>query len=115
MKKAILAITAMALSIPAFAANLECGGTEPFWNASVKKGIMTVSDPSLETSAKLRVLSINQAAGFSADNIMVVKTKFSRLTVVAGNCSDGMSEETYSHHAVLERDGIVLGGCFNLK
>lgn len=115
MKKVFLALTAMVLSIPAFAINLDCSGTEPFWNASVKNNIMTVSDPTLDTSAKLRVLSVNQAAGFTANNIMVVKTKYSRLTVVAGDCNDGMSEETYSHHAVLERDGIVFGGCCNLK
>lgn len=115
MKKAILAITTFMLTIPAFAANLNCSGTEPFWNATIDNKLMTVSDASLDNPVKLKILSVNQAAGFTDNNIMVIKTKFSRMTVVAGNCSDGMSEETYTHHAVLERDGIIFGGCCNLK
>jgi len=41
MKQVIFIITLMILSIPAFAANLECGGTEPFWDATVKNGLVT--------------------------------------------------------------------------
>jgi uncharacterized membrane protein len=115
MKQIILIISLIILSSPVFAANLECGGTEPFWGATVKGGLVTYLDPNLDKAIKLKVTSINQAAGYSLNNIMVIKTKFTRLTVVEGKCSDGMSDETYSHNAVFEKDGIVLGGCCNLK
>jgi len=115
MKKVMLIISLMILSIPAFAVNLECGGTEPFWGATVKDGLITYLDPNMDKSIKLKVTSVDQAAGYSINNIIVIKTKFTRMTVVQGDCSDGMSDETYSHNAVFEKDGIVLGGCCNLK
>jgi uncharacterized membrane protein len=115
MKK-LFFVTVLALSsMSSFAAKVKCSGTEPFWNASVSNGTMKYLDPSLEKAVSLKVLSTTDAIGYATNNITVIKTKYTRLTTVAGQCNDGMSDKIYSHHAVLEKDGVVLGGCCNLQ
>ncbi|MBY0516575.1 MAG: hypothetical protein K2P81_06700 [Bacteriovoracaceae bacterium] len=99
----------------AFAATLNCGGTEPFWGLKVTDKMMTFSSPELEKPVSLKVISKTEAAGFTAGFAFVVKSKFSSLSVIAGECNDGMSDEVYSHHAIYENGGAVLAGCCNLK
>ena len=115
MKKLLVCLAVSMISLSTFAASINCGGTEPFWNASVKKDVLTFSSPELVKSITLKVLSTQQAAGYSNNNIMVIKTKYTRLSVIAGECSDGMSENSFSHHAIFEKNGVVFGGCCNLK
>ena len=50
------------------------------------------------------------APGFAT----VTKTKYATLTTVMGECSDGMSDEVYSHHAVFDIGGAVLAGCCDM-
>lgn len=114
MKKIILALLVSMISLSSFAVEISCNGTEPFWNASVKKGIITYLSPELEKTVSLKVTSTQQAAGFTENNSMVIKTKYTTLSLISGECSDGMSDETYSHHALYDYNGVLLGGCCNV-
>jgi uncharacterized membrane protein len=98
-----------------FAATLNCGGTEPFWGLKVTDKIMTFSSPELEKPIALKVISRKEAAGFTAGFAFVVKSKFANLSVITGECSDGMSDEVHSHHAIFENGGTVFAGCCDLE
>ena len=63
---------------------------------------------------KLAILSTREAAGMPAGYATVTKTRYASLTTVKGECSDGMSDEVYSHHAVFDVNGVVLYGCCNM-
>ncbi len=117
MKKIIMfALAALSVSQAAFAIDMQCAGTEPFWGVSVSGTTLTYSSPEMENAAKLKIKSTRQAAGMAGNVAAVIKTKYSTLTIVAGaDCSDGMSEDTYTHHAVYDVNGTVLYGCCNLK
>lgn len=115
MKKLLLVLTLSVFSLSSFAADINCGGTEPFWSASVKNGILKYNDPTVDKAVSLKVIEVKDAAGYTPGNIQVIKTKFTRLSLVLGQCNDGMSDEVYSHHAIYEKDGVVFGGCCNVK
>lgn len=115
MKTFFAVLTMTMLSLPSFAAEINCIGTEPFWSVAVKNGILKYNDPIQEKAVGLKVLSIKNAEGFSPKNIQVIKTKFTRLSLVRGECSDGMSDDIYSHHAIYEKEDVVLGGCCNVR
>lgn len=114
MKNLVMALVLSAYSIPTFAATLNCGGTEPFWSAQVTDKTIKVSSPVEEQNMTLKVVSKTQAAGFVDNFAMVIKTKYTSLSVIAGDCSDGMSDLTHSHHAVFDYNGTVLAGCCNI-
>jgi uncharacterized membrane protein len=115
MKKIIMSVLAiLSVSQAAFAVDMKCGGTEPFWGASVAGNTLTFTAPNQPKPIKLKILSTRQAAGMSENTVLVAKTKYSTLTLVAGPCSDGMSDETYTHHAVYDINGTVMYGCCNL-
>ncbi len=113
--KTLIALAITLFSANSFAADLICGGTEPFWDATVKNGALTFNNPEIGKPVALKILSTADAAGYAAGNISVISTKYSRLTIVAGKCNDGMSPTRYSHHAVLEVNGMLLGGCCQIK
>lgn len=115
MKKLFVLFALTTFSLTSFAGDMKCGGTEPFWDASVSKGILKFNEPTLSAPVSLKVLSVTDAAGYTPGNIQIVKTKFSRLSIVMGQCNDGMSDQVYSHHAIFEKDGVVFGGCCNVK
>ncbi|MBY0416410.1 MAG: hypothetical protein K2Q18_19700 [Bdellovibrionales bacterium] len=114
MKK-IIALLTLTVSITAMAdtTNYKCFGTEPFWDFKIKEN-QTVFNEMFEDETKTEtILSRVTAANVGDNTAFVVKTKSTTATVVAGACSDGMSDETYSHHIVLENDTSVLYGCCN--
>jgi len=117
MKKILMSlVTLVVLSNTAFAASeVSCVGTEPFWSAKVADAALTYQSMGDAKAVRLKVVKIQQAQGLSSDVDFVVKTKYASLTVVAGECSDGMSDNMYSHHAVMSINGVVLSGCCTLK
>lgn len=112
MKNLILALSFALLSATSFASTLSCAGTEPFWSVSTTDKMLMYSDP-VSRTRPMPITSITQAAGFAEGFAFIVKTKSTRLTVIMGECSDGMSDEVYSHHAVYEMGNTVLAGCCN--
>lgn len=106
----------VALSNTGFAASeISCSGTEPFWSATAVNGALIYRNMGETKAVRLKILKTQQAQGLSPDVDFVVKTKYASLTVVAGECSDGMSDNKYSHHAIMSIGGEVLSGCCTLK
>jgi uncharacterized membrane protein len=104
---------ALAQTAPS-SAPLRCAGTEPFWSVLVAEGKMThvMPGPTLKTRiATLRVRTVSSAAGVSPEVVRIIRSQNARLTVIAGSCSDGMSDLEYAYHAVYEHAGMVLYGC----
>jgi uncharacterized membrane protein len=111
MKKILMTALISVFSVSSFGATLNCGGTEPFWGLKITDKSMTFSSPESLKPVVLSVVSRQEAHGFSAGFAFVVKSKFSRATVIGGTCSDGMSDRTYSHSIVFENGNGVLAGC----
>lgn len=114
--KTLLIFAALFASASSFASTISCAGTEPFWHIDIKGKTLEYSSPETPEGAKFTVTTIQEAAGAPTDLAKVIKTQFTSLTIVRGSdCTDGMSEQTYTHHAVYEIGGSVLYGCCNMK
>ncbi|MBS1961268.1 MAG: hypothetical protein JST04_03555 [Bdellovibrionales bacterium] len=116
----IVLLVSVLFASEAFAANLTCVGTEPFWGVTVDGNTLTYSTPDHPNGEKLAIGSIRTADGMPEGSTTVFRTKaciFRRtttLTVIrASGCSDGMSDATYSHYVVYDIEGHVLAGCCN--
>jgi uncharacterized membrane protein len=114
----------------------KCAGTEPFWSAEVQGSLVSVSSPDASpqgySTRKYAVASSEGAAGVTPETATQVignrtvrvrgggtanqKVTVSIIHAGASGCSDGMSDETYSHHALIkESNGPLLYGCCNSK
>jgi len=114
MKSLVLVALSSLFAMSSFAADMNCNGTEPFWHISVQGKTLTYTTPSDVPTMKLKIVSIRDAAGMTPGFATVMKTKYATLTTVMGECSDGMSDVVYSHHAVFDIGGTVLAGCCNM-
>ncbi len=116
MKKTLIfALLGMLTSTSFAAQTIQCSGTEPFWGLKVTESQMRFSNPVIDGEQVLTIVSRAQAAGYTEDVAFVIKSRYARLTAIAGTCSDGMSDFEYSHHALFETDeGITFGGCCNI-
>jgi uncharacterized membrane protein len=95
---------------------LSCSGTEPFWNADVNSNSVTfnlVGDDSVKVS---NIKSITNAAGMSDGYAFVIEAdKNISLSILKGECNDGMSDNIYPFHVILKDSKNVFYGCCNLK
>jgi uncharacterized membrane protein len=115
MKSLFLAMVFALMSFGAQAnVTLSCAGTEPFWDAAINGKFLWVNKPEYKEAMALKMLNRTEARGYAPGYVFVVKTRYSRLTVINGTCNDGMSDHEYSHHAVLEHNGEVLAGCCDM-
>lgn len=115
MKKLIVLLS-LAMSVSAMAASdYSCGGTEPFWDLTIKGNAVTYNEfMADETTKTEEILTRKTAHGLVEDFAFEVKTSSMTASVVKdATCSDGMSEQTYSHAILLNVDGAVLYGCCN--
>jgi uncharacterized membrane protein len=112
--KLFVSIFVSLLAISAQAKILYCVGTEPFWGADINltKGLVTISDTENVKGTTVKA-QITPAAGTSLDYAFVAKSKYTLLAVVGNEtCSDGMSDEKYSHSVILTGYGAQpLVGC----
>ena len=114
MKKSILALVLALSATAGLASEYSCFGTEPFWGAKITKSELMVDD--FENQSSEVITSKNTAIGVGEEYVFVVKTKNKSMTVVTGECSDGMSDTIYSHHAVLDLgNNKVFYGCCNVQ
>ena len=111
MKSLFTVLVLGLLSVPSFAANIECAGTEPFWSISVKGKFVWFNSPELKEPMALKILNRTEAFGYAPGHTFLIKTRYSRMTVIGGTCNDGMSDEDYTHNVAFEHDGKLLGGC----
>lgn len=112
----LFSVLSFFFSAPLFAANMNCVGTEPFWGVKVTGSTLTYSNPENPDGFPYPIASVREAQGYTSGTATVIKTgcskwKTTTLTMVRGECSDGMSDTVYTHHAVYDVDGIVLYGC----
>lgn len=115
MKKLLFTLILTAFTTTSFAAsNWKCVGTEPFWGATILDNKVVFASPELERPVSSSIVSLQTAAGVGPDFAFVVKTQNLTATVVSGACTDGMSDNEYTHHIVIDRGNTrVLYGCCN--
>lgn len=84
-------------------------GTEPFWNVNVEDGTLTYSTP--EDQQGVAMQGTRRAL---ADGVEIAGShdgKAFTLTVTAGTCSDGMSDNTYTMVSSFRYGDLDLKGC----
>ena len=110
--KTTIALILLTLSASSFASEYECFGTEPFWGAKITKTELSIDD--FETQSTSKIMSRETAAGVGEDYAFIVRTKDQTASVIAGECNDGMSDNIYSHHIMIDNvGGRVVYGCCN--
>lgn len=116
MKKLIV-LLAMTLSVSAMAIDYQCAGTEPFWGMTIKGDKLSYDYSADEPVNKTeKIVSKKLMAARPEAFGVVAKTKNVTATVILNDqCSDGMSDEIYSHSVALDVRGLsgVLEGCCN--
>ena len=126
MKNLLIALS-LILSTSAVLASdsvkLKCTGTEPDWNISVDGQTVVYKSPTnLKGTTYLNAYN-TEAAGMVAGNGFQVNASTKRniqkitLSVIkAGSegCSDGMSEDPYTHSVLVNVGGKLLLGCCNI-
>lgn len=116
MKKLIL-LLALSFSVSAMAIDYTCSGTEPFWGMSIKGEKLSYDYyGEVEVNKTEKILSKKFMAARPEAFGVVAKTRKVTATIVLNDqCSDGMSDQTYSHSVVLDIKALpmVLEGCCN--
>ena len=84
-------------------------GTEPFWNVNVEDAVLTYSTPGDQQGVAMqgtrRALADGVEINGSHDGRVFT------LTVTAGTCSDGMSDNTYTMVSTFRYGDLDLKGC----
>jgi uncharacterized membrane protein len=112
--KTIITFFALSLSISAMAeSDFSCAGTEPFWGLNLIGSEISLTTPATESAVTEAVTSRTNASGTQEDFVFVATTATATATILSGECSDGMSDEIYSHHIVYNTGDLVLYGCCN--
>lgn len=116
--KTTIALLALAFSVSsAFAGEYECFGTEPFWGAKITETHISVDNFESQTSSPITYRET--AAGVGDEYAFVVKSEKHSASIITGECNDGMSDNIYSHHIILEgADSFnrpVYGCCNRVK
>ncbi len=111
MKK-YFALICLVFSMSSFAkTNLACFGTEPFFSAAVTSDSLyfnLIGDEELEE----KIISKTNAQG-TREFAFTVKSNNLSVSVITGDCNDGMSDRIYSYHLLLEKGDQVYYGCCN--
>ncbi len=84
-------------------------GTEPFWNVNVEDGTLTYSTP--EDQQGVAMHGTRRAL---ADGVEITGShdgKAFKLTVTAGPCSDGMSDQAYTMVSSFRYGDLDHKGC----
>lgn len=95
-----------ALALPA---RLRATGTEPFWGADVEGTTLTYSTPDFPAGAKITVA--RRAGPDFVEFTGTLDGKPLTLRVVAGPCSDGMSDRVYPYAVTREIGPDMERGC----
>lgn len=117
--KSTIALLALAFTMAsATASEYSCFGTEPFWDVKISKTHMSFSD--FDDQPKVEeIISRETAAGVGDEYAFVVKSKSLSATVITGECNDGMSDNIYTHHVMVEGGDVfnrpVYGCCNKVK
>ena len=113
MKTLILTFSIL-ISVNTFATTqFECVGTEPFWSLKTTDKMIKIQDPINLKGDSLEIISRKSAAQTSEDYATVIKSKYISLSILRGECNDGMSDEIYNFSVIVDKGDTVLAGCCN--
>ncbi len=115
MKTSLISILFLVLSLPVMAdtPTFFCVGTEPFWSMNVSESEGWIRFRRPEGNMSLRIISRRTANGSARYGAFITSSRYTSLTVARGECSDGMSDNIYTHTAVFDMGGnnIYYGCC----
>lgn len=92
---------------------LACFGTEPFFSAAVTRDSLYFNLFG-EREVEEKILSKINARG-TREFAFTVKSRSLSVSVITGDCNDGMSDRIYSYHLLLEKGDQVFYGCCNKR
>lgn len=98
-------------AVPRSATGYRLIGTEPFWGGTVGPDEIVYSTPDNQSGEPIAV-----TVRFEGDREIYSGSLHGRpfvLTLTAGPCSDGMSDNVHAFTATLEVDGETRRGCAN--
>ncbi|XJJ66433.1 hypothetical protein WBP07_13300 [Novosphingobium sp. BL-8A] len=93
----------------ATAERIRVSGTEPFWNAEVRDGLITYRTPERPGGDQTTVTRFAGRGGVSFSGTLAGRDF--TLAIGPGPCSDGMSDRHYPYNALLKIGGEVRKGC----
>ncbi|WP_395328622.1 hypothetical protein WBP06_13450 [Novosphingobium sp. BL-8H] len=93
----------------AVAERIRVTGTEPYWNAEVRDGLITYRTPERPAGDQATVTRFAGRGGVSFSGTLGGH-EFT-LAIGPGPCSDGMSDRHYPYNALLKIGGEVRKGC----
>lgn len=101
----------MSWSVWADNSGYKCVGTEPFFNLEISKSVLNLRTGYLDESYS--VDGPIAARGTNSDFVSVFKSKDhdTVVSIVRGECSDGMSDDIYPYHMVYSQADNALYGC----
>jgi uncharacterized membrane protein len=118
----LVAVAGILAASPAAAVEFKCSGTEPFWGMEIGGTVAKFTSPEDTVDTPIRVKKTRTGANTGADYLTVFEGRIGKArgrpmtVVVRGDaCSDGMSDDTYSHAAVLITPSRVYAGCCTKK
>lgn len=109
MKK-MITILALVLSASAMAdIDYACVGKMPSWNFKIAGDTATFSNDKTTKTEKIakRISAVNSILDYA----FYVSTASGSASILAGECSDGLSDDVYSHQILYKTGDTVLTGC----
>jgi uncharacterized membrane protein len=100
-----------------FGEDLQCLGTEPFWNVTIQNDKLIFNNPVNEKQV-FTITKMSQSQNttnrwfIEAENTNKVKLQ---VFLIESSCSDGMSDNNYKYELLLHRSqtGQTINGCCN--
>ena len=94
-------------------------GTEPFWGFAYQQGRLIWTMPAQDETGDIQTKPLQ--IGYSADEANTIITlrglgeaKFN-AKITKETCSDGMSDNIYTHKVQVSFEGVVYTGCANVE
>ncbi|MDD4974309.1 MAG: hypothetical protein PHY93_08145 [Bacteriovorax sp.] len=98
---------------------LQCFGTEPFWEiATDSQGFLSISGPLSDAKKFYAKTTLRNAEGTTAGFAFQIEAEdqahnILKLNIVKADCNDGMSDNIYPYTALVDVEGKILSGCCN--
>ncbi len=94
---------------PAFPAEFQALGTEPFWSVMIDGGALTYATPENQQGSQTTITRSEQSGVLTVSGTL--EAKGLQLVVTPGQCSDGMSDTVYPYSAALSLGDERFAGC----
>src|SRR5262245_36494745 len=90
-----------------------CLGTEPFYSLKIQGTDLTLETPEDELPHRYVVTGPQTPEGLQDGYVSIYRSEAQKavISIVTGECTDGMSENKYGYHLVYVEGGRALYGC----